>query len=90
MTEFTLGRRPRASGREAEFMGGGRSHPGHGGIPHAGAAHPVTPLRGFVRARRFSQGVALGWLIAGPLALKAAPWKNFQTRGHPEGPNTRA
>ena len=33
------------------------------------AAHVVTPFQGFVRVGRFSQGVALGWLVAGPLAL---------------------
>ena len=33
------------------------------------AAHLVTPFQGFIRDGRFSQGVALGWLVAGPLAL---------------------
>ena len=32
----------------------------------------VTPFQGFVRRVRFSQGVALGWLAAGPLALSGA------------------
>ena len=38
-----------------------------------GAAHIVAPFQGFVREGQFSQGVALGWLVAGPLVLSAAP-----------------
>src|SRR5438874_1224303 len=34
------------------------------------AAHFVTPFQGFVGEGRFSQGVALGWLVDGPLALR--------------------
>jgi len=40
------------------------------------AAHLVAPFQGFVREGRFSQGVALGWLVAGPLALRTAGVQN--------------
>ena len=34
------------------------------------AAHFVTPFQGFVRCHPVTQGVAVGWLVSGPLALR--------------------
>jgi len=44
----------------------------HQGPSPERATHVVTPLQGSIRDGRFSQGVALGWLVVGPLALKAS------------------
>jgi hypothetical protein len=43
------------------------------------ATHVVTPLQGLVRDGRYSQGVALGWVVVGPLALKASSFAKFMT-----------
>jgi hypothetical protein len=47
------------------------------------ATHVVTPLQGLVRDGRFSQGVALGWLVVGPLALKASSFAKCMTGSRP-------
>ena len=47
------------------------------------AIHVVTPLQGLVRDGRFSQGVALGWHVAGPLALKASSFAKCMTVSNP-------
>ena len=50
----------------------------HGPSPER-ATDVVTPLQGLVGDGRFSQGVALGWLVAGPLVLKASSFAKFMT-----------
>ena len=50
----------------------------HGPSPER-AIDVVTPLQGLVGDGRFSQGVALGWFVAGPLALKASSFTKFTT-----------
>ena len=37
----------------------------------------VSPLQGSVALGRWTQGVALGWLVAGPLALKSGVRSNI-------------
>ena len=51
----------------------------HPGPSPERAAHVVTPLQGLVRDGRFSQGVALGWLVVGPLTLKASSFAKCMT-----------
>jgi hypothetical protein len=49
-----------------------------------GARQVAPPLQGFVRDGRLTQGVALGWYVAGPLALNAARlFKNQPTQLFP-------
>jgi hypothetical protein len=56
----------------------------HQGPSPERATHVVTPLQGLVRDGRFSQGVALGWVVAGPLALKASSFAKCMTGSGPE------
>ena len=50
----------------------------HQGPSPERGTHVGTP-QGLVRDGRFSQGVALGWLVAGPLALKASSFVKYMT-----------
>ncbi len=45
-----------------------------------GRHHIGAPFQGFVQDARFSQGVALGWYGAGPLALKTICFRQFAIR----------
>ena len=40
-------------------------------------------LQGLARDGRFSQGVALGWLVVGPLALEASSFAKCMTGSRP-------
>ena len=74
--------------RKQASPGQGRHERRPGSRVHQGpspekATHVVTPLQGLVRDGRFSKGVALGWLVVGPLALEASSFAKCMTGSRP-------
>ncbi len=74
MAKLTRGRTPRASGREPDFLGGGRTYPRHGGIPHFNSPwNYLRSMGGWRRSARHARnarqrhsercafGVAITW-----------------------------